>query len=756
VNKDKQEDIKSTPSGSITGRRLWLFRIIAITVIPALLLLLVELGLRIAGYGYPASAIIKCQVKGEDAYCENAKFAWQVFPRKIARAFYPFTFSADKPDNTYRIFVLGASAAQGSPAGEYAFGRMVEVMLRQAYPEVNFEVNTLAMPAINSHAVLKIAEECAGHECDLFVVYLGNNEVVGPYGPGTIFAPFSSNLSFIRIQMAFRATRFGQLLNDLYESAGTRKKTHLAWGGMKMFLEKQVRADSDELQIVYRHFRKNLEDITRIAQRSKIPIIFNSVGCNLKDSPPFTSMHRTDITEKEKNKWKKLYQEGTASETAGEYDKAVNLYLATAKIDETYADLQFRLGRCYWAMAQYDKARQSYIKARQLDTLRFRPGSRINEIIREVAANRQDDGIYFVDTAGILEANSPNDTPGNELFYEHVHLNFTGNYIVAKTIFEQIEKVLPDKVRLHKNESAGLLTEQQCKQYLAYTDWDRCRVGYILLNTLLKRPPYTNQLNHNERIKVIEEELKNLKASLDRQSLANAEKQYRRAIRHNPDDWWLHWGYADLLIKGLKNRQAGAEQRRIVTELVPNSYTAHYAYGNTLASLGDYDVAIIVIRRALRLYPIYADAHHRLAMIYLRKGNTDKAIEHFSNELQIRPDRAKVYITVGSLLLQQGKAVKAEEIYRRGLTFRPNNRALRYNLALLLAKQSRFDEAIEDTQAGLKSDPNSARLLGLLVLQRNMTKNKPDNFLSPIKSKKSKNKFPVTQFFFLSIPVHVY
>jgi len=143
-------------------------------------------------------------------------------------------------------------------------------------------------------------------------------------------------------------------------------------------------------------------------------------------------------------------------------------------------------------------------------------------------------------------------------------------------------------------------------------------------------------------------------------------------------------------------------------------------------------------------------------MIYLRKGNTDKAIEHFSNELQIRPDRAKVYITVGSLLLQQGKAVKAEEIYRRGLTFRPNNRALRYNLALLLAKQSRFDEAIEDTQAGLKSDPNSARLLGLLVLQRNMTKNKPDNFLSPIKSKKSKNKFPVTQFFFLSIPVHVY
>jgi len=714
MKKDKQEDIKSVPSGSITGRRLWLFRIIAITVIPALVLLLVEVGLRIAGYGYPAGAVIKCKVKGEDAYCENAKFAWQFFPKKIAREFYPFTFAADKPANTYRIFVLGASAAQGAPAGEYSFGRMVELMLRQTYPKINFEVITVAMPAINSHAVLKIAEECAGHQSDLFVVYLGNNEVIGPYGPGTIFAPISSNLSFIRIQMAFRATRFAQLLNDLIESAGTRKKTHLAWGGMEMFLEKQVRADSDGLQIVYRHFRKNLEDIARIAQKNKIPVIFSSVGCNLKDSPPFASVHRADITENQKNKWEKLYQEGTASETAGEYDKAVSLYLAAAKIDDTYADLQFRLGRCYWAMGRYEKARQSYIKARELDTLRFRPGSRINEIIRDVADNRQTDGIYFVDTAGILEANSPNNTPGRELFYEHVHFNFTGNYIVAKIIFEQIEKVLPDKVRLHKNKSVQPLTHQQCRQYLAYTDWDRCRVGYLLLNTLLKKPPYTNQLNHNEHIKIIEEELKNLKASLDRQSLEMAEKQYRQAIRKAPADWWLHWGYADLLMKGLKNRTAGAEQRRMVTELVPNSYTAHYAYGNALASLGNLDAAIAGIRTALRLYPIFADAHHRLATIYLRKDDTDKAIEHFSSELRIRPDRARAYVQIGALLQQQGKEVKAEEIYRRGLTFSPKNRPLHYSLALLLAKQKRFDEAIENIQICLKSDPNSNRLLEFL------------------------------------------
>lgn len=693
--------------------RIWFLRLFAITVIPVLLLLLVEVGLRIAGYGYPTTATIKCQVNGEENYCENPKFAWQFFPKKIARGFCPFAFATDKPDNTYRIFVLGASAARGIPAGEYCFGRMIEIMLRQAYPEVNFEVKTLAMSAINSHVVLKIAEECASRQNDLFVVYLGNNEVVGPYGAGTIFGTISPNLSLIRLGMASRATRLGQLLNNLFESVGARKKSPVVWGGMGMFLKKQVRAESDDLQIVYRHYRKNLEDIALIAQKSKIPIIFSSVGSNLKDSPPFASMHRTDITDNQKNNWDKLYLAAISLERTGEFTEAISLYLAAAKIDETYADLQFRLGRCYWAMAQYDKARQSYIKARELDTLRFRPGSKINEIIRDVSDNRQNEGIYFVDTVGVLEANSPNGIPGEEVLYEHVHFNFTGNYLVAKTIFKQIEKVFPAKIKLHKNNSAETLTEQQCRQYLAYTDWDKCRVGYELLNTL-KKPPYVNQLNHNERIRVIEQELKYLKASLDKRSMAEAEKLYLEAIRQAPDDWFLHWGYAGLLLNGLGNQPASVREFRIVTELIPNSYTVHNAYGNALADLGNYTAAISSIRTAVKLNPLFADGHHRLGELYLKKGNIDKATEHFSSEIRIRPDRVKGYTSLGPLLEQQGKLDKAEKLYRKGLTFSENKVTLYYNLALLLANQNQFDKAIEVLKAGLKLNPNSFRLLELL------------------------------------------
>ena len=45
------------------------------------------------------------------------------------------------------------------------------------------------MTAIDSHVTVEIARDCTAHQPDLFIVYLGNNEVVGP----TDRPPSSSN-----------------------------------------------------------------------------------------------------------------------------------------------------------------------------------------------------------------------------------------------------------------------------------------------------------------------------------------------------------------------------------------------------------------------------------------------------------------------------------------------------------------------------------------------------------------------------------
>ena len=377
----------------ISGPRLWLFRIIAVTVIPAIFFLLLEITLRIAGYGFPTNIAIKDKINNAPSYYNNTKFAWRFFHPNIARTTEPFVFPINKSEKTYRIFVMGASAAAGTPDGAFCFGRMLEVMLHKQYPQANFEVITAAMPAINSHVVLQIAKGCTRYQSDLFIIYLGNNEVVGPYGAGTVFSTMSSNLSVIRLGIALKATKLGQLVTNLLESANTGNAPKI-WRGMGMFLEKQVRAEDAGLEIVYKHFQKNLQDIRRLAGNKGIKTIFCTVPCNLKDSPPFASLHRPDMTGRVKASWDEIYQRGIACEAEGNYAEAVELYLTAAKIDDSYADLQFRLGRCYWEIGEYDKARSKYILARELDTLRFRADSRINKTLRDTAGNKTDGGVY--------------------------------------------------------------------------------------------------------------------------------------------------------------------------------------------------------------------------------------------------------------------------------------------------------------------------------------------------------------------------
>ena len=339
---------KQKPEIHITGWKLWLFRIIAITVIPAFLFLILDIGLRIAGYGYPTSIAIKCKADGVDSYCSNIRFSWRFFPAEIARTMEPFAFPVKKHENTYRIFVMGASAAAGTPDGAYSFGRMLEAMLNQQYPDTKFDIITAAMPAINSHVVLEIAKDSTHYQPDLYIVYLGNNEVVGPYGAGTVFSPLSANLSLIRLGVALKGTKVGQLATNVANSLNRSKPK--VWLGMEMFLDKQVRKDDPQMKIVYRNFEQNLKDIFHIARKIKTPLICCTVGCNLKDNPPFASLHRRDLKDSEKKQWEELYQQGVEFEINGDYTSANDTYLQANEIDSDYADLQYRLGRCYWEM----------------------------------------------------------------------------------------------------------------------------------------------------------------------------------------------------------------------------------------------------------------------------------------------------------------------------------------------------------------------------------------------------------------------
>jgi len=706
-----KEDKKQISPNVITGRRLWLFRIIALTVFPVLLLLVVELSLRIAGYGFSPRAIMKCQVDGRDAYCDNVKFGWRFFPKNLARDFESFIFPAEKPDNTYRIFILGASAAQGTPEPAFNFGRILQEMLCDKYPAVNFEIINTAMTAINSHVVLQIAKDCARCDPDLFIVYLGNNEVTGPYSVGTVYTLPLANLSVIRTGIALKGARLGQLLAALADSFGTEKNTPRIWRGLEMFLNNQVRADTPPLEVVYRNFQQNLKDIRRIASKSRSKIIFSTVGSNLKDCPPFASLHRSDLTPTEMKKWDDIFRKGTEYELQGDYADAIESYLEAAKIDDRYADLQFRLGRCYWAVAEYKKARERYIRARELDTLRFRSDTRINNIIHDVAASRTAEGIYLTDAAKYLEKNSPYETPGKELFYEHVHLNFKGNYFLAKTVFEQVEKILPPQLaKLQQADNHQILTEDQCAQRLAYTGWDRYQIANKVLNDYIKEPPFTNQLYQQERITQMEQNIEDLKRYLAPEAMGNVVIEYLQAIEKSPSDWRLRLKYGKLLTEGLKDYKGAAEQLRLVQQWLPHFYIVYTALGAVSRGLGDIDQAVAQYKEAVRIKPTCIEAHYYLGWAYQKQGRIDESIEHYSKTLQLHPTHVPAYNKLVEILFSQGKVDESIEVCRKALLFVPGSAILHCNLGIILDKQGNRFEAIEELNIAIKLDPNSPKI----------------------------------------------
>ena len=708
------------PPQPITPWRFWLFRLVSVVLGPVLFFGLLEVALRIAGYGFTPTATIKCKVNGTRSYHDNFKFAWQFFPRNISREFGPFVFPLNKPDNTYRVFILGGSAAYGTPDPAYGFWRILKVLLEDGYPGTNFEVIPLAMPAINSHVVLKIAKDCARHAPDLFIVYLGNNEVIGPYGAGTAFSSISGNLSLIRTGIAFKGMRLGQLLTNVSELTGAGEDRPDVWRGLEMFLDKQVRVDDAALQNVYRHFQRNLEDITRVGYRTKAKVIFCTVASNLKDCPPLASLHQPDLAEDQKRQWDDIYKEGVEYERAKKYRQAIEQYLASTAIDDRYADLQFRLGRCYWAVGEYCEARARYIEARELDTLRLRADNRINEIIREVAGGRAAEGVYLVDAVEGFEKNSPHGVVGGELIYEHVHMNFSGNYLLAKSVFNQLEQIIPQWVVSRKARQRSMLVEAECAQRLAYNDWVRYNLASSVLNAHLKQPPFTNQLYHDEQIKAFEENLAALKSTLLMpEALAGIATQYRHAIQNQPSDWWLHWEYAMLLSVDLKDHAAAAEEYRLIMRLLPHSYKPRLSLAVELASVNQLDEAKEHLLAVLRINPTSATAYRYLGLMHQAQGQLDEAIKCYSTAIRLQPNYTEAYNNLAGILSEQGKVDQAVQMCRRALLFAPEDLDLHYSLALLLSRQGHTAEAIQELRAALQIDPNSAMVRRMLqMLQR--------------------------------------
>lgn len=686
----------------MTRRRLWLIRLLALLLIPLFCLLIVEFALGIVGYGYPTRAIVPYTHQESSYYGDNPQWGRRFFPRHQAPELVPFRIKMPKADRTYRIFVLGGSAAQGVPDPGFGLGRLLRTMLIDAYPGIHFEVINTALPSINSHAVRTIAKDCARFQPDLFLVYLGHNEVVGPYGPQTAFPTCSSRGGPIRIRMALRTTRIGQLWNQM---SGSDRDTLGTESGMES-MQEPVAADDPGLVRVYQHYRANLESICHTAIKAGTPVLLCTLGTNLRDNPPFGSRHKSDSTQEQISQWGRLYQQGQDYETERLYTQARDCYLKAVELDEKHAELWFRLGQCHWLLAEYDLAKTAYVQAREWDILRFRADRQINETIRRVGQSYAQQSCYLVDGEVVLAQHSPQGIMGHELFHDQVHLTFKGNYLLARAILEQMRQVLPDWV-IQANTESSVLTESQCARYLAYTDTERHMIQHTMLNDYLVKPPFTYQAYHANRVQRLQDNLTHLREGINRDTLPGIYNDYRLALAHDTEDWWLHWKYAEFLLQFKGDDQAAVSHYQVVRDALPHYPYVYAKMGLTLARLGEYQKSLELSQVALAMKPDLPDAYYSVGLVYQRNNETKTSLSNYRRVLELNPQHHDARNNLIRALCRLERFAEAEKACREGIAYQPEHSALHRNLAICLLGQQRQDEAVQVLQKVLTLDPNA-------------------------------------------------
>lgn len=513
-------------STRLRGWRLWAVRCALAGGAPLLFLGAVEGGLRVGGYGAPTSFFV--QSADGTQFTTNPAFCAQFFPADATQQPWPGQLAVPKPAGTLRLFVLGESAAQGTPDPSFGFARILEVMLRRAYPARRFEVVNAAVRGINSHLIRPIARECAAHEPDALVIYAGNNEYTGLYAPEPGRLNLTAHPHLLRLITRVKMTKSAQLLRALARRLAPAPAETAQ--DMPFFRARRLAADGAARAAMAENFRANLR---AICAATRAPVILSTVAVNLRDCPPLASLHRPDLSPADIVRWQLLYAAGLAAENAGALEKAAASYRAAAALDGHFAELHYRLARC-----TAGDSLPSYAAARDWDALPFRADRRLNDAVRATA---RDLALPLTDAAQAF-AESAAGAPGDALFYEHVHLRFAGDYLLAHTLFPRVAAALA-----LGPPAAARPTPADCQAALGYNEWDALDMDAAIVQ-LTAGPPFLDQPGHAARQARAAADVAERTRRFDPAAMRRAAAVARAAVEKNPGDWQLHFILGRMLL----------------------------------------------------------------------------------------------------------------------------------------------------------------------------------------------------------------
>lgn len=590
--------------------------------IPFLFFLILELILRSTNYLGNTDLFIDPNIPTAEYRIPNPNFASRYFfYTNVIPSPSIDVFLAEKPEDSYRVFAMGGSTAAGYPYGfNGTFSRVVDDVLQDAMPDKNVEVVNVGISAINTYTLYDQLDEIIEHKPDAIMIYAGHNEFYGALGVGS-----NENLGafpgFVRFYLKLQRFKTFLFLRTIIVDAGkwfattfSDKEVKDSGTLMERIVDsRSIELDSPKYELAMIQFESNISTIIETFEEEGIPVFIGSVASNVKDQKPFV-----DIKD-------------------GEQPSALS----------TYQEAQNALD-----MDDFGTAKKKFTLAKDLDGLKFRAPSEINEIIK-AQANKNPLATY-VPVHEAFEQNSDEGLIGFDLMLEHLHPNQKGYFLIGKTFSEVLLSDLKNK-------------------------------GAISIETKMNWDKYFNEMN----LTYFDHRVQWHRISTLKQGFP-----FVQGAKPTPYQFsYSFTDYVDSLAFASVHENLGWDRAKVEV--------ANY-YENT----GQTELALAEYYGLIRNQPWNDSPYVFAARLHLDRNEFDKAEPLLREAYLINTEEPFISKMLGAIELNRGNQKKAIELLEKSLSINPRDPQALFNLSGAYGTDQQFDKALETAQRVQQLSPN--------------------------------------------------
>ena len=153
-----------------------------------------------------------------------------------------------------------------------------------------------------------------------------------------------------------------------------------------------------------------------------------------------------------------------------------------------------------------------------------------------------------------------------------------------------------------------------------------------------------------------------------------------------------------------------------VDAIDPNSVLSHQIRGDIMASMKNFDGALVEYKKAVDLAPRQSGTHYKLGNAYWQLDDWADATEQFQAELINDPGNCNARWKLGDILLERHlHPEEALDDINKAMQTCPHLTEALPDRGTALIRLNRYEDALPDLQTAIKGNPNEPRLHFMLA-----------------------------------------